>query len=274
VTDQQRDADSDRGPEPTHGAFVDLPAGAGAQPLRAFGELTEALLNATTIDGVLQRIIVAARYLVPGADMVSITLRQPNGQYYTPVNTEAEAVELDHVQYETGQGPCLDAADPDGPAYAHSGDLAHESAWPQFAHEAAEHGYASILSTALVTTPEALPFTGALNIYSREPDDLNGPARDTAFILATYASLALSAAYKGTSVEHALKKSRAQATSLRKALDTRTVIGQAIGILMARRELTADEAFQVLSRASQNHNIKLAHLAEVLAQDPETADRI
>jgi hypothetical protein len=253
---------------------MDLPAGASAQPLQGIGELTRALLDATTIDGVLQRITIAARYLVAGADMVSITLRQPNGQYYTPVNTEAEAVELDHVQYETGQGPCLDAADPEGPAYARSGDLAHESAWPEFAHEAAEHGYASILSTALVTTPESLPFTGALNIYSREVDGLNGPARDTAFILATYASLALSAAYKAGSVEHALKESQAQATNLRKALDSRTIIGQAMGILMARRELTADEAFQVLSRASQNHNIKLAQLAEILAQHPETADRI
>jgi AmiR/NasT family two-component response regulator len=47
-----------------------------------------------------------------------------------------------------------------------------------------------------------------------------------------------------------------------------------MGILMARRELTADEAFQVLSRASQNHNVKVAQLAEILAQHPETADRI
>jgi hypothetical protein len=274
MSDHPRDTDSDRRTEPTDGAFVDRLAAAGAQSLRGLGELTQALLDATTIDGVLQRIIVAARYLVPGADMVSITLRQPNGQYYTPVNTEAEAVELDHVQYETGQGPCLDAAAPDGPAYAHSGDLAHESSWPAFAHEAAEHGYASILSTALVTTPESLPFTGALNIYSREANRLNGPARDTAFILATHASLALNAAYKGASVEHALKKSQAQVTHLRKALDTRTVIGQAIGILMARRQLTADEAFHVLSRASQDHNIKVARLAETLAQHPETGDRI
>jgi hypothetical protein len=64
VSDQRRDTGSSRGPEQAHGAFMDLPAGASAQPLQGIGELTRALLDATTIDGVLQRITIAARYLV------------------------------------------------------------------------------------------------------------------------------------------------------------------------------------------------------------------
>jgi hypothetical protein len=274
VSDQQFDTGSAPALESTLEAFADPPTDTGPRSLRGLAELTQALLEATTVDRVLQRITVAARYLVPGADLVSITLRQPDGEYYTPANTEAEAIELDHVQYETGQGPCLDAADPQGPAFAHSGDLSTESAWPVFARQAAEHGYASILSTALITTRDQPPFTGALNIYSREPDGLTASARDTAFILATYASLALGPTYAKADIERTVSVLRAEAANLRKALDTRTVIGQATGILMARRQITADEAFEVLVRVSQEHNIKLARLAEIFARHPETADRI
>jgi hypothetical protein len=274
VSDIQPDTDQVPAPDPANEASAGLPTDAEARPLRGLAELTQALLDATTADGVLQRITIAARYLVPGADLVSITLRQSNGEYYTPTNTETEAIELDHVQYETGEGPCLDAADPEGPAFAHSGDLSTESAWPEFARQAADHGYSSVLSTALITTGDPTPFTGALNIYSREPRGLNAAARDTAFILATYASLALGATYGKADVERSVSRLRAEAANLRKALETRTVIGQATGILMARRRISADEAFEVLVRVSQDHNIKLARLAEIFARHPETVDRI
>nr|WP_285578411.1 ANTAR domain-containing protein [Actinoallomurus iriomotensis] len=61
---------------------------------------------------------------------------------------------------------------------------------------------------------------------------------------------------------------------MHQAVESRTFIGQATGILMARRGLTADEAFEVLSRTSQDHNIKLARLAAVLTEAPEIADQI
>jgi hypothetical protein len=241
---------------------------------RELGELTEALLAATTVDGVLERIILAARYLIHDADMVSITLREEDGRYYTPAETDAEATDLDRRQYESGEGPCVDAADPDGPAFAHSGDLATESAWPAFAREAAARGFRSVLSTALITAPEPAPFTAALNIYSRARDALGDAARDTAFLLSTYASLALASVYRDGAAERAQSRYQADNANLRRALETRTVIGQATGILMARRRLSPEEAFEVLVRASQNHNIKLAHLAEILARHPDSGDRL
>jgi AmiR/NasT family two-component response regulator len=64
------------------------------------------------------------------------------------------------------------------------------------------------------------------------------------------------------------------AVHLRQAVESRAVIGQATGILMARRGLTADEAFEVLSRTSQDRNIKLDRLAAVLTEAPEIADQI
>jgi hypothetical protein len=266
---------SDPGPSPEPASGTPLASGTVPDSLMPeLRELTRLLLTATTVEGVLQRIILATRYLVPAADMVSITLREEDGSCYTPAETDVEAAALDRRQYEIGEGPCLEAADPGGPAFAHSGDLAAESAWPSFAREAAEHGLASVLSTALITAPAPTPFTAALNIYSRQHDAFGQGARDTAFVLATYASLALAAVYRGAAADRVLRRSEENAANLRKALDTRTVIGQATGILMTRRGLSADEAFEVLSRASQNHNIKLAQLAELLARRPDRADRI
>jgi transcriptional regulator with GAF, ATPase, and Fis domain len=238
--------------------------------LPALRDLTTFLLAAATVEDVLGRVVVTARHAIPGADLVSITIRHDDGTLETPTGTGPEAAELDQAQYRAGTGPCVDAADPDGPAYARSNDLASEAAWPTFAASATAHGYASVLSTALLSGPEPVPFTGALNIYSRETEGFDDSARDLAFLLATHASLALVAAH----TRQSLTDAEDTVVNLRRALDSRTVIGQATGILMAHRNLTADQAFDVLNRTSQNHNIKLARLAELLTNEPDIADKL
>jgi hypothetical protein len=127
-----------------------------------------------------------------------------------------------------------------------------------------------VLSTALLPNPGPVPFTGALNVYSARTGAFDDSARDLAFLLATHASLALALAY--TCGNFADAESRG--ATLREAVEIRTIIGQATGILMARRNLTAEEAFDVLKRTSQNRNIKLARLAVLLAGEPAIADRL
>lgn len=227
----------------------------GSGPLGAeFAELTGRLLQATTAAEVLEQVVSAARSIVPGADLVSITLRSPDGRFHTPVETGPVATELDQVQYDTGEGPCLDAASKTGPAHVRSEDLAHEPAWPRFGPRAAEHGYTAVLSTTLL--PEASPprLSGALNIYARQSGALREQAQQVALLLATHASLALA----GT---HTVERAELQETHLRRAIDSRDVIGQAKGILMERQGISADDAFDLLVSTSQHLNIKLAELA-------------
>jgi transcriptional regulator with GAF, ATPase, and Fis domain len=254
---------------------IERPFGLGSpaeveEPLPALGELTRLLLAAETVEDVLRRVVTVARHAVPGADLVSITIRHEDGSLETPVGTGPEAVELDHAQYRSGKGPCVDSADPDGPAYAFSNDLANETAWPGFAASATAHGYASVLSTALLSGPESVPFTGALNIYSRAREGFDVNSRDLAFLLATHASLALEIAH----AREALAGATDTVANLGHALDGRTVIGQATGILMARRKLTAEQAFNVLKRASQNRNVKLSRLAALLTDEMAIADQL
>ncbi|MGH3623193.1 MAG: GAF and ANTAR domain-containing protein [Sciscionella sp.] len=232
---------------------------AGNGPLALqFAELTRALLDAPTVADVLEQVVWAALRVVPGADLVSITLRSPDGAFHTPVETEPVAAELDQLQYDTGEGPCVEAARASGPACVSSDNFATEPAWPRFGPAAAERGFIAVLSTALLPDARLPWLSGALNIYARQPDTLRAEGRDFALLLATHASLALA----GT---QAVTQAELQEVQLRKAIDSRDVIGQAKGILMQRRGITAAEAFDLLRGVSQELNIKLAKLAKTLA---------
>ncbi|RSD07845.1 GAF and ANTAR domain-containing protein [Amycolatopsis eburnea] len=224
-----------------------------------FADLTRTLLDVTpTVGGVLKLVVGAAVAIIPDADLVSVTLRDTDGRFHTPVETDPVALELDRLQYEHGEGPCVESARPDGPAVGWSQDVGHDPRWPSFGPAAAGHGYHSVLATALL--PDARPprQSGALNIYSRTPGAFDSQAIDTALLLATHASLALAHT-------EALASAELEAEHLRRAIDSRDVIGQAKGILMQRRGITADEAFDVLRRTSQDLNVKLADLARTLA---------
>jgi hypothetical protein len=244
-----------RPPDAPHPADV-----ADQSPLaRQFAQLTKTLLNTDSVAGVLEQMVHATFAVVPDADVVSVSLRSADGALHTPVETDPQAVELDELQNRYGHGPCLDAARKDGIAYTQSGDLAVEPKWPRFGPAAAERGYSSVLSTALV--PDATPprLSGALNIYSRHAGRLGDEsARDQALLLATHASLALART-------HAVQLADLRETHLRRAVDSRDVIGQAKGILMHRRGINPDEAFDLLRRTSQELNVKLAELAHTLA---------
>lgn len=229
-----------------------------AGPLSSqFAQLTHALLNATTIAAVLDKVVEATSHIVPGADLVSITLRGPDGTFHTPIETAPVAVDLDQVQYTTGEGPCVHAAQLSGPGHALSDDLATEPVWPTFGPAAASRGFHAALATTLLTA-QPPHLSGALNVYSHRRHAFDDHARDLALLLATHASLALATA-------HALTTAELRNAHLHKAIDTRDVIGQAKGILMQRRGCTADEAFDLLRRTSSDLNIKLVHLAQILA---------
>ena len=238
-----------------------FPVGAaGTSPLAAqFGELTRALLDADSVAEVLSRVVHAAMRVIPEVDLVSVTLRSQDGKFHTPVESDPVAVELDELQYRAGHGPCVDAAREPGPAFSRSGDLANEPAWPEFGPAAAERGYASVLSTALFPPAGSTQLSGALNAYSRRKgafDDHTAPNRT--LLLATHASLALAST-------RAVELAGLKEAQLRRALDSRDVIGQAKGILMHRRGISADEAFDLLRRTSQDLNVKVADLATTLA---------
>jgi len=222
-----------------------------------FVMLTRALLDSGSVAEVLEQVVFAAREIVPGADLVSVTLRSSDGQFHTPVETDEVASKLDQLQYEFGEGACVEAARPSGPAMAASEDLAVDVRWPRFGPAAAALGMRSLVSTALLPDARSPQLSGALNVYSRQPRGIAPADRDVLLLLATHASLALA-------WTHAVTRGELKAEQLLQALDSRDAIGQAKGILMARRGISSQEAFDVLRQTSQDVNVKLRDLADTV----------
>jgi hypothetical protein len=145
-------------------------------------------------------------------------------------------------------------------------DLRSDTRWPEFAVAAAAHGYRSIVATELLPAAEPGEPSGTLTLYSRRAGGLSQADRDTALLLAMHGSLALA------HVRTAELADLAQ-TQLRQAVDTRDVIGQAKGILMNRQGVTADQAFDLLRRISQELNVKLVDIARTLTERHGELDR-
>jgi len=189
-----------------------------------------------------------SRTVIPGVDEVSVTLIS-DGVPGTAAYTGDVALGLDKTQYAAGGGPCLDAA-----AARESrmvADMATESRWPTFTSNALKLGVKSSLSVGI---PIHENITGALNMYSATPHSFDEDAVALATTFAGYAAVAIANA-------HLYSTTAALAAQMADAMASRAVIEQAKGILMAQRRCSADEAFQILSRASQVSNRKLRDVA-------------
>ncbi|MCE0763616.1 GAF and ANTAR domain-containing protein [Pseudonocardia kujensis] len=239
-----------------HDRYGDL----GAPPplVAEFVSLSEKLLDAPTVQDVLDRIAQATVRVVNGADIVSVSLRSRDGTIDTPATTDPVGVRLDELQNEFDEGPCLDASRVPGVGFAFSADVAAGEEFPKWGPAAAELGVGSAMAVGLFPAQDP-PRIGSLDFYSRRPGGLDQADRDTALVLAAHASTAVAGSLASTRAE-------LKVTQLTEAVRSRDVIGQAKGILMERRGVDAEEAFRILRSASQSLNVKLARIAETLTQ--------
>jgi hypothetical protein len=184
---------------------------------------------------------------VPGARWASVSLLR-DGHFATIASTAPQAVRADVLQYAIGSGPCVDAALQD--ALFVTGQVRKDPRWSQWGQQAhAKVGVNSVLSQRLGLQDQS-GVVASMNIYSDEANAFDRAAVGIALILATHGALVLSE-------QLALR----QAGHLRKALQSNREIGVAIGILMKQHLFTRQQAFDVLSVASQNSNRKLADIA-------------
>jgi GAF domain-containing protein len=229
-----------------------------ADPLAAVTELGHVKLNETSLDDVLNRVADAAQRTVPGAADVSITLVRSRGPY-TAAYTGELALALDERQYEHQRGPCLQAAAEHRTISVP--DTATDARWAGWAQRAAAAGAGSVLSVGL---PILQDVSGALNIYGRKPAAFDDDAVTLAKSFARYAAVALANAY-------AYHGAADLARQMQEAMDSRAVIEQAKGIIMAEQRCSPDEAFAVLTRISQDSNRKVRDVAASLVTDVQQA---
>ena len=221
------------------------------EPSDAFAELGHIKLADTDIDALLDKITELAQRAIPGADEVSVTLLRGKGAH-TAAFTGDLALACDERQYERGHGPCLDAAKT--AASLLIDDMEQETRWPDYTPGAAEAGARSSLSVGL---PVHESITGALNIYATRPDAFDDDAIALAQTFAGYAAVALANA-------HLYETQASLAQHMQAAMENRAVIEQAKGIIMGDRRCSADDAFQILTKLSQDTNRKLRDVAIAL----------
>ena len=192
-------------------------------------------------------VVREAAEAVPSALAAGLTLIQGDEPPRTLAATDRLVEEVDAIQYDTGEGPCLEAIEDNDLTTAD--DLAADHRWPKFcARAVAETPVRSMFGVRIFLGGDD---RGALNFYATEPGAFGELDRAVGAVFSTLSSLAL---------QHALEKRRSE--NLLTALESSRQIGMAMGILMASKLLTAEQAFEQLRRASQHLHRRVRDVAE------------
>ncbi|HZA31487.1 MAG TPA: GAF and ANTAR domain-containing protein [Propionibacteriaceae bacterium] len=205
------------------------------------------------LDEVLTEITGIARRALPGPEAASITLIRGE-KAFTAAYDGQMALDADELQYKRGYGPCVDA----GLAgqVLRIDDMATEERWPDYSREAAAHGIGSSLSVPLPFQSVAI---GALNTYAGLPHAFTEEDQVLAEEVATWVALAVGNA-------EATIRTSDELAHLRIAMRSRAVIEQAKGVLIERYKISDERAFAVLTRTSQQSNVKLREVADQLVR--------
>jgi GAF domain-containing protein len=221
-------------------------------PAAALAELARIVLRDEDLDSVLLRAAQVAERAIPGVEEVSVTLVSAEGEASSPAFTGELALAADEMQYERGYGPCLDAGR--GGVVLLVADMRTEQRWPDYAANVLEVGIRSSLSVPLPVQDEVI---GALNCYSTRAHSFTDASVDVASQVAAFVAVAVTNATAYTDAV-------VLAEQMRQAMATRAVIEQAKGALIAQHGCSANDAFDMLVRASQRSQRKLRDVAAAM----------
>jgi len=213
----------------------------------ALDELGQLLLAGQSTQSVLQRVVDLVQRAMPAGAQVSITLLRGE-RPTTAAFTGQLADDLDETQYARGHGPCLEAAL--GGLIVEIVDARTEDRWPDYVPTLLDRGALS----AIAAPVPAAHLAAGLNVYAPTADAFTDDDRSALRAFAAYAGAALSNL-------DVLQDARELAEGLQKAMEFRSVIEQAKGVLIERNKLTADQAFRSLVEASMHANRKVRDVA-------------
>ena len=220
-------------------------------------EVHEALARVVVADRelseVLTEILRIARLAMPSVEAASVTLIRED-KAFTAAYDGQMALDADELQYERGYGPCIDAGRA-GQIFLVD-DMRTEQRWPDYAQHAAAHG---VLSSLSVPLPFQGVTIGALNTYVGRPQVIDDSDLELAEEVAAWVAVAVGNA-------EAAARTSEDLTHLRTAMMSRAFIEQAKGILMERHKIKEDEAFTILTHASQRTKTNLRDVAAELVR--------
>ena len=196
---------------------------------------------------------------IPGADGAAVTLLRVDATDTAVAALAASApfvAAIDEIQYVTlSEGPGITAARDRRPV--RSGSLGGEKMWPRFGPRVGRMGVHSVLTLPLLLPDRVV---GAITVYSYGKDVFDDHAQELGEL---FASPAAAAVHNAQVLSEALTLN----AQLQRALSSRPVIDQAIGIIRARTGRTAEDAFVQLQGMSQSEHRKLSDVAAVVVDE-------
>lgn len=209
--------------------------------------LVSALVDVTKSEEAVDKLVAVAVETV-GTNFGGITLIHDDGKRFETVgSTDPSVVDADRLQYELGEGPCVDAS-LKSKSFS-SSNLAEDARWPTWGPRVSALGFHSFLPSELHGRGRRI---GALNLYGATETAFDSEDFEMAQMFARQASLVLGYVLHESELMH--------------ALETRTVIGQAQGILMHRFDIDSATAFALLRQHSMNTNTPVRDLAEYIVE--------
>lgn len=215
---------------------------------RSLVDLLDHLAETPTIDDTVEQAVAFAARTFSTPYAGATLIRDRGRRFETLGPTHDDVWRADDLQDELDEGPCVDAAVESRTVVCNN--LVSDPRWPRWGPRTAGLGLASVLSSEIHAGGKRV---GALNIYGAPGHEFTREDMEVAAVLTQHVSVALHFAR--------------QIEGLHAALDSRTVIGQAQGVLMERYGVDADRSFSILRRFSQDRNTRLVEIARaVVAQ--------
>ncbi|NDK30241.1 GAF and ANTAR domain-containing protein [Nesterenkonia haasae] len=214
-------------------------------------ELSELLMEDHDIVEVLNSLAHLAEQRLSMGRIVrcGIVLERPRRNMVV-ASGSAEAKQMEETQTGFGEGPCLEAQRTE--TVIRIPDVRHEKRWAPYMEEVRRHGPLSVLAVPLEINTSA---TAAMNFYSYQVGDFADEALDIALEYAKTASTTVAIALR--IAEHS-----ETAEDRRRAMESRTTIDIAVGVIMGQNRCSQEKAVEILKKASNHRNIKLRELAE------------
>lgn len=209
------------------------------------------MLSNESVDEFLEDLASLSSQVLGGSVKVQCGVTYRHRDLATTVACSSdEARLLDEIQYGFGDGPCLHAISTGSTVVVD--DVRTDRRWPDYLEVVANHEYFAMMGVPLVLGSEG---GASLNFYAADPGTFTSSTRALAEGFAVQAAKALQMVLRVSTYANT-------STNLRAAMESRTTIDIAIGIIMGQNRCTQAEAYSMLNRASNAQNVKLREVAE------------
>ena len=221
-----------------------------ARLIAAFVKLTDTLIDDYDVVDVLHWLVQECATMLDTQDG-GVLLVDADGSLQLVASTSEEAQLVEMFQLAAGAGPCLDCFK-SGEAVTVGNLEAETDRWPHFTQEALTRGFKSVHATPLRLREQVI---GTMNLFSVHVGALNAEDAAVAQALANVATI-------GILQEHTFQSAHTLTEQLQRALDTRILIEQAKGVVVAKTGMNMAEAFSALRASATHRNLHLRQVAD------------